>query len=597
VPEVVTLSAETPSHAIGDTRIQVKLADNSAAVCARQYVTVVGLDISLDSTNDIEINEEDEVAEEQPPGLIFWSNPNGRTETIDDLKDLENFTTLVIHATPSPAGSRTDPTFKLPEGFAYDLELLGISGNPAIRLFRKMGNGLEYLNDVDKGTAQVSEPPIEVLRSGERVALQSQFFDRNSNTAAFLFEGLSEGDAILRATLRDPEGHAVLQDEARLRLVTLRSLYTVADVRARPRTGPPPDEVTWPAPGFGNDASLAKDVVTVFVHGFNVSEVDAGHTFDTVFRRLYWTSVANPAGPSDFIGLTWEGKESTLPPPLSTQYNRNVFNAFEASAPVSAFFRGALRRVRQVNVVAHSLGNLLVSNAIKLDNGPGPAVDNYILVQAAVSANAYGSEAQASEHRQHLHDWLVRQAEAWGYPDDQRWFPERRWSKYLHGDPWGGYLADVPGKVVRMVNTWSEDDCVLGFGRGPIHAWWRNQENSRPDCVIDLPDGPNLCPELRLPGFTSSWCHLPEGPACESTDIRRQWAELAYYFADLAAPAGVREIPAPGVENKHVVDLGISGDCASDPIGGVHSYFAERPLHRVWGFWELVSGDLKRGSR
>src|SRR5437667_2272617 len=169
---------------------------------------------------------------------------------------------------------------------------------------------------------------------------------------------MSEGEGFLHLTLRDTKNNnsLILEDKVYITLKNLREMYTVANFRAVPDTGPPPSE-----PFDFDRTKLTKQEVTVFVHGFNV---DAGEptlqSFDTVFRRLYWTGVTNPRGPSDFIGLTWTGDEG-----ISAQYNKNVFNAFQVSIPVGNFFKSLKSSGRRVNVLAHSLGNMVVSSAIK----------------------------------------------------------------------------------------------------------------------------------------------------------------------------------------------------------------------------------------
>jgi hypothetical protein len=86
----------------------------------------------------------------------------------------------------------------------------------------------------------------------------------------------------------------------------------------------------------------------------------------------------------------------------------------------------------------------------------------------------------------------------------------------------------------------------------------------------------------------------------------REWAELAHFFTDISAPAGIMEI-----RDARILDIdgrqlgGISGSCLDlgdialpgqffrGITGGVHSAFSEEPLHKVWRFWETISVYLR----
>jgi hypothetical protein len=141
------------------------------------------------------------------------------------------------------------------------------------------------------------------------------------------------------------------------------------------------------------------------------------------------------------------------------------------------------------------------------------------------------------------------------------------------------------------VNTWSELDCVLGefaYLRDAGSAWWQNQRLNRPDIAIGVPDGPTpLCPDC------FSWNVLPEFTGVDNP--RRAYAELSYYFKELARPAGVMEVQTADVENVYTRYMGIDGDCGlSAFFDGVHSAFANKPLPEVWQFWSgAVASKIK----
>ena len=115
-----------------------------------------------------------------------------------------------------------------------------------------------------------------------------------------------------------------------------------------------------------------------FLHGYGVSEEGAEAWFATMFKR-FWQSGMNVR----FCGVTWESDDELLIP----KYYANVENAFVAAGRLSTALRG--REGRKV-VMAHSLGNMLVSSAIQDHEAP---VDVYFMFNSAVPAEAYDTDA------------------------------------------------------------------------------------------------------------------------------------------------------------------------------------------------------------
>ncbi len=122
-----------------------------------------------------------------------------------------------------------------------------------------------------------------------------------------------------------------------------------------------------------------KNVNVFFLHGFKVSEEESRAWGAEMFKRL-WQSGSN----ARFWAVTWLGDGGT---PTGFHYNDNVYNAF-LTAPYLA------SRVNQFGtgekiVMAHSLGNMVVSSAIQ-DHGMN--VSKYFMLNSAVPAEAYNSD-------------------------------------------------------------------------------------------------------------------------------------------------------------------------------------------------------------
>jgi hypothetical protein len=604
----IEVFGKNPSRARDDTSMQVSIKGSACDSCNRVWLTVVGVDLDVDSDNNLKIEEKEDEYEEEPPGFEFWVNEgrsvwgkDSKSTQESKIRNLENFSTVKMTISTIEAISGKDTTLWLPEGYKIYLEMqkAGDSeGSPEIRIVKKAGKDLEYLSDEDTAKEQVELVTNKAVGSvssiDEPMLLDLTYFD--SNSEEFLFDVGGEGEAILRLILKAPDGETIIsQDEVLITLKKLRQMYTMAYARPVPiGSDVAPTKVYWPVEteGFSGNSELKRDSVLVFVHGYNVTENAAYKTFDDVFRRFYWTGLTNPKWEiddnepdgikekgTDFIGLTWYGNQYGFGPKRELYYNANVFNAFEASKPVGVFLK-EMSVTKKVDVMAHSLGNMVISNAIKKVDDIG--IKKYVLHQAAVTANAYDVNGVIP------HYLLVKNADEWGYPDDYHWiapfnsfleisWPEPRWTqnKYLDngiGDPWGDYFSVVPNRVT-MINTFSEADPVLGFKNLEINAWMKNQEINRPDIVVDW-DGPW--------GMFDRWNELPDSlPDSYGSDDRREWAELSYYFGAVAQPAGVTKIYRAS-DNIDGRPMGIDS----------HSAFKENAFYDVWEFWETVAKKL-----
>ena len=120
----------------------------------------------------------------------------------------------------------------------------------------------------------------------------------------------------------------------------------------------------------------------VFLHGFLVSDQEARGWHAKMFKRLH-QSGSN----ARFWGVTWKGDEQWIPVwPLNNpglNYHANVINAFNST---SLLKQGIEAIGGDVTVIAHSLGNMIVSSAIADRN---MNVSRYIMLNAAVPSEAY----------------------------------------------------------------------------------------------------------------------------------------------------------------------------------------------------------------
>lgn len=119
---------------------------------------------------------------------------------------------------------------------------------------------------------------------------------------------------------RDNDG-VVLRKDLRIISSSVEDMFTTCNIRNTATSSPiltNPTNVT-------TNANLKSDKHFVFVHGYNVSELQARGWFAEAFKRMYWSGSL-----ADFHGVSWEGNESQTESGSTPEYHTNVLNALES---------------------------------------------------------------------------------------------------------------------------------------------------------------------------------------------------------------------------------------------------------------------------
>jgi len=140
-----------------------------------------------------------------------------------------------------------------------------------------------------------------------------------------------------------------------------------------------------------NAPNLENDKNMVFLHGYNVNGKAARGWHAEMFKRMYWSG-----SKAKFWGVTWYGWRSQLWLPVvgevAPNYWINVRQALKTAPALKQFLDGL---GGNITIAAHSLGNMVVSSAIKDHHA---VVDKYYMINAAVPTEAfYKAEPVASE--------------------------------------------------------------------------------------------------------------------------------------------------------------------------------------------------------
>ncbi len=192
--------------------------------------------------------------------------------------------------------------------------------------------------------------------------------------------------------------------------------------------------------------------IVVFVHGWNMSQWEWKNFSETMFKRLWYQGYKGR-----FATLRWPTKTDAF------SYNTSEFIAFKSGLGVSRY----LNKLRDcfpsysVNVAAHSMGNIVMGQALKEQLAGGfTVVNNYVAMQGAVPAQCYDVNAPTLE-------MLVTKEQINPTPNT--------YTSYM-----GTVRSAITGNIVNFYNP---DDFALVGGTvlGINTNWQDNQRDTKPD--------------------------------------------------------------------------------------------------------------------
>ena len=301
------------------------------------------------------------------------------------------------------------------------------------------------------GTA-LGEDYLEHAKEGKGVVLVE---GRASTTEPLALSIIRKSDEQTIATIELPLRIAGVEDM--FRQLNLRPL-SGSEGGMPTRTGEPP---AYPD-------SLTNGKYFVYVHGYNVDGESARGSQSNLFKRFH--QLGNHAR---FVGIYWHGTPKTpgvnllLPP----DYHRAVHNGLTIGSQLKthlSFTQGS-----SLTILAHSLGNSVVSNAIA---NHGLQADHYYKINSIIPLEAYDSNQTGNSSK---HD------------DMKRNMTEDDWKPYYdHGDG---------GQQRLFASNWHELFDPATDNRGKLT--WKNLFDkpdlldvtynffSPSDEVVENPDG------------------------------------------------------------------------------------------------------------
>jgi pimeloyl-ACP methyl ester carboxylesterase len=150
---------------------------------------------------------------------------------------------------------------------------------------------------------------------------------------------------------------------------------------------------------------LSGSDTVVLVHGWNMTDGTQTNgppgdwkkaSAETAFKRLYWQGFRG-----DFTAFDWpnfadqEGRLQGDLEVLNLTYNASEYQAFRSGRSLMTFLADK-KATGSVHLLAHSQGNVVAAEALRQWTAAGigqPLVSNYVAMQGALSAGAYGDDA------------------------------------------------------------------------------------------------------------------------------------------------------------------------------------------------------------
>ena len=284
------------------------------------------------------------------------------------------------------------------------------------------------------------EAPVVRLADEDEVALPDGFL--KDGRGVIIVEGAALGDEGL--TLRgERKGSDPVEVTLNLRVKNVEEMYGWMNLRgAQPSTSQPLN--------FSTSQSDKRHFV--LVHGYNTNHEEARGNAAEFYKKL-WQSGSDAM----FTAVEWRGDQSQVKVDLlgvnfTPNYHVNVENAFLAAR---SFAEACAKLPGEKILVGHSLGNVLISSAIK---DYGLDYTKYVMLNAAVAREAYDASAyDEAMIPTHWNDDMEG-----GLDRAARWYRNFADQMYDYGEyrrtlAWRGRFASLP----RTVNYYSPTDNVL----------------------------------------------------------------------------------------------------------------------------------------
>ena len=453
-----------------------------STVSTTAKIMIIEGKILLNTNNDAAyaLDEVDHKIKEQNGGFKGWFANEFNNNVLSDASTtygLENMFPLFINkdALPvAPYGMRYELRLNHdgviipnPYGMSDELRLnhdgVIIQNPPAL-------DRMCYLTDEEKSNnAKVT---LSTLNGQHQTDID---FYPNSSSGEFLFclfnnEGGSCENKI-SLVLCDNQNHCYEIDSSRYSFQTIDKYFWMGSTRGSAGPHTPPfnyplegDDWVWNfdvfpevqrVTTFAESRDNRKNNL-VFLHGFNVNEENAYDWNRKVFRRMYWSGFRD-----NYIGITWAGDYGVDPRPF---FDTNVYRALQTSHSICEFLKdlkNTSQPERTTSIAAHSLGNLVMWDALRLSKIGHPSVEGNLVKNVVSIEGAVWEEA-----------FFPQEDIFYNAPDDEATYVV----DHLKRHSWAFWFQQNNGNATHACTTFvnsrtGADDALIGMKQ------WNNFQN------------------------------------------------------------------------------------------------------------------------
>ena len=401
--------------------------------------TLLPVEMMVDANRDGEMSFDNSSADQTTAqkSYKFWLNndhdigdsdqssgsPDWQKDTIDQKRDLEDFTRLWISFKGITEMVKTG-------GVTLQLEWKPMDGstnwpadggNPWIKVFpaAEADGGKRYVEEETGAAQQLSAPYKTTLgmvgkNAPRTLTLPTPMLNALSESNPniyLLFEGVSAGKGrlvlnLLKGTTKIGEYPPLYLDIRDIRNMYER--WTVDPGTDVPIAGADPQTAAricpWRLPagqsvGFAYDAQSPEEKkYIVFAHGWNMATAEKDNFAETSYKRLWWHGYKGRFAAFQWP-TNWDFDNVIDIAKRPKGFDEGEFIAWR-SAPTLA---GLLNYLNgqcpgQVYLMAHSHGNVVAGEALRLLGRAGQSINTYAACQGAVAAESYDPSTLGSFH-------------------------------------------------------------------------------------------------------------------------------------------------------------------------------------------------------
>jgi hypothetical protein len=400
------IQAITVSAAPGDARVVFSVDPDGAATSVPGYIAVdavrvtsIKVDLVPDYNRDGVIDQDDKDEQSVGNPYRFWVNDDNdsgydggndipgspglgerdwekhgligfQKYTVDGVRDFADFFPLWLDIKDAlavyPAAS-----------FSYVLKHSEGHFNALINTGLTSSEAGYHLRNKDFSESHDDAELEHIDVDGYELPLDFLNGITGANKALILLESRGSTEAPLVLEIVDSAGALVSRKEMPVKTSGVEQMFRHKNFIKVADTTSTPIQVPDRATASNYPDSLCSSKWLIFLAGVNVDEQSSRGWQSTMFKSFYWSG-----SNAKFVGITYYAAEGS-----SANYQHNVTHAFQTASNVAEYVNNALTGTASDKiVVAHSMGNILVSSAISDHN---MLVAKYLMVDPAVALECY----------------------------------------------------------------------------------------------------------------------------------------------------------------------------------------------------------------